>query len=141
MTTKTRTAALSIALVLITLGVPALAGTCAARGFVDSPLVIGDQLYSGGELAIYKVGSSELLAVELDGRRVALMYRSQVERRPGQERPRFVLQRDERGFYHLASQTAGQVAPITMASNATGLSTIPDYRPVRPHDGHAIAAR
>jgi len=122
-------------------GRPALASSGVARTFTDGPVVIGSQLYSGGELTIYRVGSGDLLAIEIDGQRIALMFRRQIKSRPGQDDHQLVLHRDDRGFYHLAIRISGESKPLQMAAAARGLGTIPNFRPLRPHDDEAVASR
>ncbi|HHN75648.1 MAG TPA: hypothetical protein ENK10_10495 [Acidobacteria bacterium] len=146
MTIKARTWTTTlVALALLAgVGTATLADTYSAH--VNSPVVIGDQLYPGGTVVVRTVGTSgRLLAVEIDGQRVALIYHQPFERRVGFGNADVVFQRDERGFYHLAAWNArrphSSPRPVAVAALSTGVATVPDYRPLALPEGQALARR
>ncbi|MDQ7006030.1 MAG: hypothetical protein Q9Q40_02235 [Acidobacteriota bacterium] len=146
MTIKARTWTTTLVTLALLTGAGAVTLADTYTAHVDSPVVIGDQLYPGGTVVVQTVGASgQLLAVEIDGRRVALIYHRPFERRVGSGRADVVFQRDERGFFHLAAWNAGRPDtsphPVAVAALSAGVATVPDYRPLTLPEGQALARR
>lgn len=109
-----------LALALITVST---ASAATMRAQIDGMIVIGDQVFEGGELQFAPVGS--FLAIRIDGRQVALVHRPER----GRDAVSTILSftKDARGFYHLrgirhVSESAEQtpVEPLRFATIAQG---------------------
>jgi len=123
---------------------PTLTAAESYSAFVDGPVVVGDQLFSGGVVVLEELASPQILAVNIDGARVAMIYRQDFERHADNSRAQIVFQRDERGFFHLASYDGSRQAqplPVRVAVVSQGLSSVPDYRPLPVAPARALAAR
>lgn len=107
-------------------GTSAQAG--AVRGYIDGPVVIGDQIFPGGAVEVQAVGRGDLLAVSLDGRRVALVFRQMQGQMFISGHGHLVLRRDARGLHHLIGLQSGRsttVVPLQVATVTKGVETIP----------------
>jgi hypothetical protein len=150
--TRSRYAALTLtALVVLLLA----AGTAVAderwHGFVDGPIVIGDQLYQGGEIEIRTHFRFDAVSIRLDGEPVAVMFHNSDGARARDAKPALVLRFDERGYRHLVAlrwqdgdETSVQRTRVTwdlrVASAIPGLATIePPSRAIQPDQ--AVANR
>lgn len=145
MTKTTPKLMMMMALAALFLGFSATAVADSYRAMIDAPVVVGDQLFAGGVVQVSTVGSPNLLAVSIDGQRVALIYRQDFERQADSSRAQIVFQKDERGFYHLASwnRQAAQPTPrpVHIAAVSQGVSTVTGYRPMAVQPGEVIASR
>ncbi len=103
------------------------------RAHVDGPVVIAGQLFSGGEVEVVSVGSGDLIAIRVDGRQVALVYRNQVWKRPDGSDARLAFRVDLQGRRHLVGlswydESRTDVAPTArafqVATVARGVATI-----------------
>ncbi|UCF67261.1 MAG: hypothetical protein JSV80_16025 [Acidobacteriota bacterium] len=134
MTTTPRPAWKLVLTALAVTLLPALSfGASSLTAHVGSPIVIGDQLFAGGQIELAPVGRGELLAVRIDGRQVALVYRQSQGRRAAGAAPHFVLDKDDRGYYHLVGlrwatdqDATSKATSFQVAGVARGLSTVPE---------------
>ncbi|MFN7964186.1 MAG: hypothetical protein U0V87_00655 [Acidobacteriota bacterium] len=110
---------------------PVLATERTFGAFIDGPLVIGDQVFSGGSLSLVPVGhSSQLTAVRLDGRQVALLFSESPSRRSDIARAAktLVLTKDEHGLYRIIGLTyerddrGSTLRPFRLSSVAQGVA-------------------
>jgi hypothetical protein len=130
--TANRCSILTLGIALIALATnPVLATEKTFDAFLDGPLVIGDQVFSGGSLRLVPVGhSSQLTAVRLDGRQVALLFSESPSRRSdiGRDARTLVLTKDERGLYRIVGLTFDRddrgttLRAFRLASVAQGLA-------------------
>lgn len=136
MTTRT----LLHGIAVLALGLAAGAGSSQAAASLGAeiagPVVIGDQLFSGGEVLLRPVGTGSLVQVLIDGRPVASVFRDgSAGRAPGSS-SRLVLRQDARGLTHLVGVRRGSPAStrsahqsLRVAAVASGLLTVPPYEP------------
>lgn len=136
MTTRT----LLHGIAVLALGLAAGAGSSQAAASLGAeiagPVVIGDQLFSGGEVLLRPVGTGSLVQVLIDGRPVASVFRDgSAGRAPGSS-SRLVLRQDARGLTHLVGVRHGSPAStrsahqsLRVAAVASGLLTVPPYEP------------
>ena len=98
---------LRFAVVMIGLALLASAPILAAnnnslQAHVDEPIVIGDQLFSGGTIQLVQTGiGRDLIALRIDGEQVAIVSMHSHGAKPKGSRPYLVLERDQRGFAHV----------------------------------------
>lgn len=137
---------------LVVVGAMMLAATVAAsaadrtyRSYIDAPIVFGNQVFSGGEVTLVPVGnSSQLTAVRIDGRQVALLFSESAVRRSDIARiaTGLVIRTDQRGFVRLVGLSfesidrGTTVRRLRLASVAGGQPLDSD---VSPQDGTASA--
>ncbi|RMG45179.1 MAG: hypothetical protein D6718_08195 [Acidobacteria bacterium] len=117
---------------LVMLAAFAAAATPAAAAstivaYVDQPVVVGGQVFSGGEIELVPVTGSGVMAVRIDGRQVATMF---LEPSSGGGAPALLFRRDARGLLHLVGVRRqgrpGQPpadAILRVAAVARGLAT------------------
>jgi hypothetical protein len=70
-------------------------------GFVVGVIVIGDQLYKGGDIEMRTHDSFGLVSIHLAGEPVAVMFWNSERAREQSARPGLVLRYDARGYRHL----------------------------------------
>jgi hypothetical protein len=155
-TTRNRS---TVVLVLAALSVLLLAATAAHageywHGFVDGPLVIGDQLYKGGEIEIRTHYRYDAVSIRIDDEPVAVMFYKGDGPRNRDAEPALVLRYGERGYPHLVSirwqldgdegkQTVQRTPlewDLRVASAIPGLATVPPPASFSPPD-EAVASR
>jgi len=115
----------------------ALVGTVEAgtlRAHVDGPFVIGDQLFSGGVLELRVVGQGSLVQISVDGRPVAIAFRSSLADGMLAANSSIAFRRDTRGYLHMvgldyaaANTKDTRQAPMLLSSVARGLATVTPY--------------
>jgi hypothetical protein len=120
----TKTARLIVILTALSLLVLGSAFAAAPiKVFIGGPLVVGDQVFSGGELEIVPLRDGRVLALRLDGRQIALasagggMMKAQ----------KVVVKVDDAGYWHLTGLRATATSPVTtLAFDAVteGLATL-----------------
>jgi hypothetical protein len=150
--TRSRLAALALtALTILLLASGLAAADDRWHGFVDGPIVIGDQLYQGGKIEIRTHFRFDAVSIHVDGEPVAVMFhRADGARRPD-AKPSLVLRFGERGYRHLVAlrwqngdETSVQRTPVTwdlrVASAIPGLATIEPPASLRQPD-QAVANR
>ncbi len=118
-------------------GAPSHAGT--AKGYVDGPIVVGDQVFPGGTIEVQPVGRGELLAIRLDGRQIALAFRDSRGAAPAKGRGSLVLHRDARGLHHidgLQSAASASCVGLRVAAVSPGVTTL---APGAPADMEGVA--
>jgi hypothetical protein len=130
MTTQTRYFLRCSLLLLSVATVPSLAVDNTFKTFIDGPLVIEDQVFSGGTLDLIKIGNTnQTMAVRLDGRQIAIVYQESVALKTsiGATRKTLVMTKDQYGFYHLDGVTYQLVGdsrtsfrPLRIATLARG---------------------
>lgn len=89
---------------LLALAVGGVGSVTHAGGIVvriNEPFVLGTEIYDGGQLAIVPVSAPGYLAVRLDGRQIALLYRHDSGYGTEFAQPRLVFWRDRQGLLHL----------------------------------------
>lgn len=111
---------------------PALAGGIRAQ--INEPLVIGDQIFLGGEMTLQPVSRGNLLSVMLDGRQVALLFRHDRGSWTTDSKPMLVFHRNELGLLHFVGirfrnveGTDTRTLTVQIATVARGLATLPDF--------------
>jgi hypothetical protein len=151
-TTAARRPVLVLALVL------ALAALCAPAGlakdmkaFVEGPIVVGDQLFSGGVLRLVDTGlGNGLVALSIDGEQVALFNKTFQGPHVHGAHPYLVIETDERGFRHIvgieyrlrgSDREATAFRRFRVASVARGVATVPAERLPQPTEAVASARR
>ena len=138
------TACLAFA-VLVCIATPsALALSIKAR--LDHVIVVGDQVYEGGQITLRTVSRGNLMQMAIDGRPVALFVPVFRGTRADDATPRVVFQRDERGFPHLSHVLyesehgpGRQVITFRIAALHPGLASLPNYAPYG--ETYRLAAR
>jgi hypothetical protein len=152
-TTRNRS---NVVLVLAALTALLLAATAAQageswHGFVDGPLVIGDQLYKGGEIEIRTHFRYDAVSIRIDDEPVAVMFYKGDGPRNRNAEPALVLRYGERGYPHLVAirwqiddEKTVQRTPLEwdlrVASSIPGLATVPPPASFSPPD-EAVASR
>jgi len=146
----TRTLLHGIAMLALGLAAAAAGSAQAAASLgaeITGPVVIGDQLFAGGEVLLRPVGTGSLLQVLIDGRPVASVFRDGSTGRAPASSSRLVLRQDARGLTHLVGVRRGSPAstrlahqPLHVATVAAGLLTVPPYEP-GPQRDETRAAR
>ncbi len=131
------------------LALTTMAGAATYTAHIEGPLVIGDQLLSGGVVQLVDVGTTTpMVAIVIDGRQVALCDRSTYGVPPTGSRPALVIEYDSRGFRHIVGiqfSYPGSDDPATSFRRlrpvqvARGLATVPPYR-LEPPTSVAAAA-
>lgn len=156
MTTTTRrfVLVLAAAATLLSLSMGAALADETYTGFVDGVVVIGDQLYKGGDIEMRTHDSFGLVSIHLAGEPVAVMFWNSERAREQSANPGLVLRYDERGYRHLVGvrwtlagdpdaqvQTSRPVDwKLLVASTSPGLATItPPSSLTRPSE--AVATR
>lgn len=122
---------------------PAEAGTLYAR--LDTPFVIGDQLFAGGELQVRPSGhGAGLVALLVDGRQVALLFTTKSGTTPFGSQHFLVFQKDERGLLYLSGMKSTSVASrrgysleMNVAALSAGLATVPPLDRLRGESARA----
>jgi hypothetical protein len=122
----TKTTALA-ALVFATVLCSAVAQAGTIRAYIDGPVVIGGQVFSGGSLELTRIGQSDLVAITLDGQRVALAFRETPGAIPSVGHTHIVLERDARGLHHLVGfrVASSNLVPLRVAAVSQGLASVP----------------
>jgi hypothetical protein len=127
-------ACLAFAVALCVATPSALALSIKAR--LDHVIVVGDQVYEGGEITLRTVSRGNLMQMSIDGRPVALFVPVFRGVRSEDATPRLVFNRDERGFPHLAyvlyeseHGPTRQVITFRITALSTGLASLPNYAP------------
>lgn len=90
------------------------------------PFVIGNQLFAGESVQVRQLDISGLLAIEIDGKRVAVLFR-EGSCASGRCHPALVFQCDSLGLYHLVGwkpQGTGETKALRVASVIPGLGTV-----------------
>ena len=121
MTTKTaRLIVILTALSLLTFGVALAAKP--VRVFIGGPLVVGDQVFSGGELEIIPRFEGRLFVLKLDGRQIALASPVGEKVRPG----KVLVKVDPSGMWHLLGLRVEDSHPVMLAFDSVteGLATL-----------------
>jgi hypothetical protein len=116
--------ALATLAVILLCSTPSEAGA-PVRARVDSPVVISGEVFPAGELRISEV-SGALNAIELDGRRIALLH-APADREDGSASLRF--RRDGEGRLHLLAVSVTtargyRTLPLRVASVVAGMETV-----------------
>lgn len=132
----------------VTAGISALSAAPNIHADVPGPVVIGDQVFAGGTIELSTVGTGQLVAIAIDGRRIGLAFRESLGATGSWSRVSLVLREDGRGLTHLVgvSRSGGDAAPgrssrpLRIASVTSGLLTVPPYQPGFPRD-ETLAAR
>ncbi|GAB4222494.1 MAG: hypothetical protein Kow0062_20170 [Acidobacteriota bacterium] len=128
----------SLALFVTVLAMTSLAGAATYTAHLDGPIVIGDQLFGGGEVRLVDVAAgSPMVAIVIDGRQVALCERQTRGTRPNGSRPALVVEYDSRGFQHIvgiefrmpgSDDPAVAFRALRPVTVARGLATVPPHR-------------
>lgn len=117
-------------------GFPALAEAPQETTF--GPFVIGNQLFAGGSIEVSQLDIPGLLAIEIDGKRVAVLYR-EGSCTSSRCHPVLVFQCDSLGLYHLVGwkpKGTGETEALRVASVFPGLGTV---APLTAGRGNAFA--
>lgn len=140
----TRTCRTLLNLCFLALGTAVVPAQASGNTFVthiDGPLVIGDQLFSGGRLELVTLRPGQITAVRVDGQQVALLFEETVAHRDRtQYGKRFVvLQSDARGYQHLvalgyATKHPADRAfqPLRVAALSRGIASVPQLAAFAP---------
>ena len=130
---------------------PVAAGNNSLRAHLDEPIVVGDQLFSGGMLELVQTGvGRDLLALRIDGEQVAIVAVQTYGNAPAGSRPYLVVEHDQRGFAHvvgmryaLKDSTESRSAERIFRPLAVdrGLATVPAHRLQEPPEATAHLRR
>jgi len=111
-------------------GLPAQAAPTIVA-YVDQPIVVGNQVFPGGEIEIVPVAGSGVVAVRTNGEQVATMFLQSLGVRNGGGNVSLVFHRDARGLLRLVglerSGRGGGPAveqKLRVAAVARGLASI-----------------
>jgi hypothetical protein len=125
-------AASLVAVVALSAANPCLA--FGVKGRMNSVFVVGDQIFGGGQIALRSVSKGDVIALEINGRPVALLTPVYRGPRVADATPRIVFKRDERGFLHFAyvmyeseNGPGRQVISFRITALSPGLATLPGY--------------
>jgi hypothetical protein len=88
------------ALAVLMISAPA-APAATLRAHVSTPIVIGDQLFSGGLVEVVDAPRFDRVRISIDGVPVAICARHTYGTIPSGATPYLLFERDERGFRHL----------------------------------------
>jgi len=134
-----------LALVL-SAGLPSLYAAPNICADVPGPVVVGNQVFAGGTIELKTVGTGQLVAIVIDGRRIGLAFRESLGGSGSNSHARLVLHEDGRGLTHLVgvshdsgAEPQDDALPLRIAAVASGLLTVPPYQPGIARDASRAA--
>lgn len=130
---------------------PVFAANNCLKAHIDDPIVVGDQLFSGGTVELVQSGvGRDLIALRIDGEQVAIVSLHSSGAKPRGSRPYLVIEHDQRGFAHIVGlryalkdcscKRSADSVFRPLAVNR-GLATVPAKRNAQPPEAIALLRR
>ncbi len=125
---------------------PTLAGERMIEFRVDEPIIIGDQVYAGGEIVLAHLRISSLLELRINGQHIGLLQNTGWGRRPHGSKPYLVCTRRSSGFLQMDHIVfKGSLAePAELKIRVQAVALRPGIMPIPgqlPQPETAVAAR
>ncbi len=134
---KTQLIALSAVVLATTLGLvtPVYAGEHSITFQVDEPIVIGDQIYMGGEVVLTHLRASNLVALRINNRHIGFLQNTGWGLRPAGSKPVLICERGDDGllrFRHVLFRNVAEARTMAISFQTvaleSGFSQLPSLR-------------
>lgn len=125
---------------------PSLAGERMIKFHVDEPIIIGDQVYGGGDIVLAHLRISSLLELRINGQHIGLLQNTGWGRRPHGSKPYLICTRRTDGFLQMGHIVfKGSIAePAELHIRVQAVALAPGIMPIPgqlPQPETAVAAR